>query len=172
MDIEIEHFRSLKPSIADVVRVPNPRHGLAGDGSALLDKSKNITQDLAGMVFICEPVDYGNARMRSKPLDNVMLERTDHDDVNHTRNHPSRIFHRFTASQLGVPRRKINRCASELVHACLERHPGTSRVFVKNHRKGTVFQRPIATVVLELPLDPPRTLKHMLEFLAGKIIKL
>ena len=138
----------------------------------VLDKGKNIAQDLAGMVFVSQSVDHRHPRMRGKAPDDVMLIGADHDDVHHARDDARRVFDRFAASELRVPGGKVDRRAAELVHARLERQPRAGRVLVENHCEGAVFQRPIAPVLLELMLDPARALKQILGFLAGKIVKL
>jgi hypothetical protein len=45
-------------------------------------------------------------------------------------------------------------------------------MLVENHRHGSVFQGPIAAVLLELMLDPACPLEQILEFLHGEIVKL
>ena len=123
--VEVEHLRGLQPGVADVVRVADPRHGLAADVAAMLDVGVDVGQDLAGMVFVGEAVDHRHARTAREALDDVLLEGADHHDVAHARDHLRGVLHRLAAARAGNRawtgkwrRRRAGACRPRTTGAC------------------------------------------------------
>ena len=97
MHVEVEDRRGLQPSAANVVRVADPRDRLAAYRPAVLDVRVDIGEHLARMELVGEPVDDGHPRVRGEALDDRLLERPDHHDVDHPRNDARNILDHFVA---------------------------------------------------------------------------
>src|SRR5439155_18490580 len=109
-----------------------------------------------GMVLVGEAVDHRDARARRKARQYLLLEGADHHQITHPRDHLPGVLDRLAPPELRVPPVQIDRRAAELVHARLERKARARRGLLEDHGEGTVFERPVALVALELVLDPAR----------------
>jgi hypothetical protein len=138
----------------------------------VLDVGEDIPQDLAGMVFIGEAVDHGDAAVPRELFHDFLFIGADHHDIGHPRYHLGGVFHGLAAAQLRVACIQIDRRPAELVHAGFERKPCARRLLLENHDECPVDQRPVLPIGLELGLDPPGTRKQVLVFLEGKILEL
>ena len=127
----------------------------------MLSVGEDIGEHLTRMMLIGEAVDHWHTRVRCEALDDLLAEGADHDDVAHAGHHLRGIFHRFATAELAVARVEIDRCAAELVHAGLEREPGTGRVFFEHHHQRAVEQRMVGLVVFELALDELRAFEQV-----------
>ena len=81
------------------------------------------------MVFVGEAVDHRHARVLGKALDDRLLERSDHHDVDHPRNHPRDILgftlhvstpngYEVDAAAAGVKRRDCFKVFKDPLDAC------------------------------------------------------
>jgi len=138
----------------------------------VLDEGEDVRQYLAGMVFVGEPVDHRNARMRGEALDQVLAERADHHDVDHPRDHARHVLDRLAARELRVVPVQVDRDAAELVHAGLERHARARAGLLENHRERSVAQRLVDLVALEAVLDPTRAREQVVELLPVEVAEL
>ena len=172
MDAEAKDGRRLQPRIADVVRVADPRDRPAGDVAAMLHVRVDVREDLARVVFVGEAVDHRHPRVFSEAFDDGLLERADHHDVDHARDHPRDVLDRLAARQLRVAAIQVDRDAAELVHARLERHAGARGRFFEHHRQCAVAQRLVEFVALESLLDPLRAGEQVVELVAREIAEL
>src|SRR6185436_9099509 len=172
MHVEVQNFGSLQPRVADIIRVPDPRHCLTANRSALLDLGVDVGQNLAGMILVGQAVDHRHARMCGKTLDDFLLESADHHHVAHARNDLGCIFHRFPAAELGIAGAEEDRRPAQLVHAGLERQPGTGALLLEYHHQRAVEHRMVGLVGLELLLDPARAPEQVLEFVPAEVLEL
>ena len=124
------------------------------------------------MVFVGQAVDHRHARVRGEALDDRLLERADHHDVDHARDHARDVLDRLAARELRVAAIQVDRDAAELVHAGLERHAGARRRLLEHHRQRAVAQRLVELVALEALLDPARALEQVVELVAREVLEL
>src|SRR5690606_21243308 len=108
MQLEFEDFGGLQPGIGHVVAVAYPGHGLAFDGPEVLDEGEDIGQDLAGVEFVGQPIDDGYARVRRKALYAGLFEGSDHDQIDHARDHARGVFDGLGAPKLRVASGKMD----------------------------------------------------------------
>ena len=167
MDIEVEDLGGLQPGIAHIVRVADPRHGLALNGAALLDKGVDVGEDLAGVILVGQAVDDRDPRMGGKTLDDVLLEGANHHDIHHARDHLGRVLDRFAAPQLGIAGIEIDRRTTQLVHTGLKGQAGAGGALLKDHRQGAIGERMIGFVALETLLDHTSAIEQVIQFGAG-----
>ena len=83
MDVKIEDFCRLQPGVAHVVRIAYPRDCLALYAAALFDVGVDVGQNLAGVIFVGQPVDHRYARIRGKAFDDGLLEGAYHHQIRH-----------------------------------------------------------------------------------------
>ena len=74
----------------------------------MLDKGKDVGQNLARVKFVGQAIDDRHTRVGGKTLQTGLLEGTNHDDIDHARNHAGGIFNRFGAAQLRVGGGQVN----------------------------------------------------------------
>ena len=172
VDVEIEKLGGLQPRIADVVRVADPRDRLASDIAPVLDESVDVAHDLARVILVREPVDDRNARMRREALDDLLLERADHDDVDHPADHARHVFDGLAAIELRVAGHEGDDGTAELMHAGFERDACARRLLLEHHGERAIVQRPVRFVALEPVLDPARAFEHIGELVAAEILEL
>ncbi len=172
MHIKAKDLGGLQPSVADVIGITYPGHCFALDGTPMFDKGVDVRQDLAGVVFVGQAVDHGNARMRGKSLNDRLLESADHHDVNHARHHTCHVFDRLAARKLGVAPVQVDGDAAQLIHAGFERHPGAGRGLLEHHGQGAIPERLINFIAFEALFDPAGAREKMLQLLAGKVLEL
>src|SRR5882672_2014084 len=170
--VEAQYLGGLQPGVADIVRVPDPRHGLAAHRPAPLDEGVDVRKDLAGVVFVGQAVDHRHARVRGETFDDLLLEGTDHHDVAHARDHLCRIFHRFAAAELRIAGAEEDRRSAELVHAGLERQPRARALLLENHHQRAIEKRVVRLVGLELLLDPARAPEQVFELVPPEVLEL
>ena len=171
-DLEVEERRGLQPRVAHVVGVADPRDGATGDRAAMLDVRVDVREDLAGVVLVGETVDHRDARVCGEALDDRLLERADHHDVDHPRDHARDVLDRLAARELRVAAVQVDRDAAQLVHPRLERDPRARRCLLEHHRERAVAQRLVDLVALEPLLDPARAREQVIELLLREIAKL
>ena len=99
----------------------------------MLNEGKDVSQDLAGVKFVGQPIDHRNPGDRCKTFDLGLFKRANHHDVSHATDDLGAVFDRLGATQLAVSCRKVNHAAAELVHACFKTHAGAGRGLLKNH---------------------------------------
>ena len=162
----------LQPRVADVVGVADPRDGACRDRAAMLDVRVDVGQDLARVVFVGEAVDHRHARMRGEALDDRLLERADHHDVDHPRDHARDVLDRLAARELRVAAIQVDRDAAQLVHPGLERHARARRRLLEHHRERAVAQRLVELVALEPLLDPARAREQVVELVEREVAEL
>src|SRR5882762_5653956 len=170
--VEAQYLGGLQPGVADVVRVPDPRHRLSADRPAPLDEGVDVRKDLAGMVFIGQPVDHRHARVRGETRDDLLLKGADHRDVAHARNHLGRVFHRLAAPELRIAGAEEDRRTAQLVHAGLERQPGARALLLENHHQRAIEERVVRLVGLELLLYPARAPEQVFELVPPEVPEL
>ena len=61
MHFETHHLGRLQPRVGHVVAIAHPGHDLAFDVATVLDVSKDVGQDLAGVVLVGQAIDDGHA---------------------------------------------------------------------------------------------------------------
>ena len=83
MHIKVQHLGCLQPGIADIVTVAYPGHGFTLYRASVLNKGKNIGQNLTGMVFVGQAVNHRHTRILRETLDNALLKGANHHDVTH-----------------------------------------------------------------------------------------
>lgn len=98
MQGEVKHFGGLDPGIGHIVGIAYPSNSFAFDGATVLEESKYVGQDLAGMEFIGKAVDDRNPGVGGKALDARLLEGADHDDINHAGDDSGGVFNGFGAA--------------------------------------------------------------------------
>ncbi len=149
-------------SKAEVFRRPHPRDSHVG--KAIADEgdfftrppteeflhSEQIGEDLAGVFFICERIDHGDAGELGK-IDNILLiEGADDDAVNHATEHAGGVLDGFAAAELDVVFREKHREAAELADADLEGHAGAGGGLSENHRPSLARQSFLVGTALRL----------------------
>ena len=157
IDVEAEYFGSLEPGVQHVVGIADPGDGFALYRAAVFDEREDIREYLAGMVFVGQTVDDGNARIGREPFDDVMTESANHDDVGHAGHDLCGVFDRFAATELAVAGIEIDRGAAQLVHTGLEREAGTCGTFFEIHDQRAIQKRMVWFIVLEFLFDDTGT---------------
>src|SRR3982750_2195273 len=104
--------------------------------------------------------------MRGESLDDRLLERANHHDVDHPRYDPREILDRLAARELRVAPIQVDRDSAELIHARFERDARACRRLLEHHRERTIAQRLVQLVLLEARLDPARALEEVIELVA------
>ena len=82
-----------------VVAITQKGHRLALNGTAMFFKGLYVCQQLAWVQERTHGVDHRHRGVMRKSLNVLLACGTDHDDVDHLRQHPSKIFQRLTARQ-------------------------------------------------------------------------
>ena len=167
--LEAQQCSGLHPGVGHVVAIAHPGYRLARDGATVLDVGEDVGQDLAGVVFVGQPVDDGHARMGGKALDLGLLERADHHQIGHAADDLGAVFNWLSAAQLAVARGQVHHAAAQLVHARLKAHAGAGAGLFKNHGQGAVGQRVVLFVRLELLLDDGCALEQVSVFVSGEV---
>ena len=85
----------------------------------------HIRHDLAGMRVFGEPVDDGHGRILGQLRDFTVIQRTDHDRIDKTRQDAGRIGDGFAATELHFSTCKHQRFTAKLAHADIKRHART-----------------------------------------------
>src|SRR6516162_2987363 len=72
----------------------------------------------------------------------VVIERTDHDDVDVARENPSRVGNGLAAAELHLLAGQQDGSAPELAHGDVEGHARAGRGFVEDHGEHAALERP------------------------------
>ena len=72
------------------------------------------------MALIGESVDDWDAGVLSEEFDGPMFMGSQHDAVDHSRDHASGILDGFTATQLSIPWGEKDRSPTQLDHSCFK----------------------------------------------------
>ncbi len=120
MNLKVEYFGRLQPGVEHIVGVADPGDGFAANIATMLDEREHVGKNLARVVFVGQSVDNRDARMTGKPLDDALLEGTDHHQVAHPRDDLGSILDRLAAAQLRVLGIQKHCAAAELLHSCFK----------------------------------------------------
>ena len=126
--------------MADVVSIAHPRRDPATDRAAPLDIGLDVSEQLAGMMPVCERVDDGHSGAGGKALDFGMFMRTDCDYIDHARDDARGIFDRLAPPELQVIRRQKHGGATEFRHSRFKGDSRPGRRLVEYEGKCPVFQ--------------------------------
>ena len=99
-------------------------------------KGLYVCQQLAGVQERTHGVDHRHRGVMRKSLNVLLACGTDHDDVDHLRQHPSKIFQRLTAPNLRIAGAEKNNLGPHLCEARLERYPSTGAAHGQNQCAG------------------------------------
>ena len=167
--VKIPLLGGINIRMAHVVAITQKGNRLALNGTAKFFKGLYVCQQLAGVQERTHGVDHRYRGVMGECLDVLLAGGADHDDVDHLRQHPSKIFQWLTAPNLRIARAEKNNLGPHLRKARFESHPGTRAAHGQDQRAGFAYQRLIYLAVLVLLAQRFRSLDHLLEFIRGKI---
>src|SRR5581483_7019689 len=148
--------------MSDVVAISDERNLEALQVPFGLPDGEIVGHGLAGMAVVCEPIDHRNAGELRHLLDDFVGKRANHDALHHALEILGHVVNRFALAKINFRWRKINRKASQLLNADVERHARAQRRLLENHRQGFAFKR--LTVGGWMSFDLPCEDQQVLDF--------
>src|SRR6266481_6857249 len=131
----------------------------------MLFEGHEVRHHLARMRTPRQPVDDGHGGVGRQLEQRLMIENTDHDGIDITRQHARGVGDGLAAAELHLGAGQHDRFTAELAHADVERHAGAGRGPLEDHRERLAGERLVGFIVrLQLRLHGAACGQHVAQF--------
>ena len=132
---------------------------------------QKIRQHLTGVKFVREAVDDRNGAARGELFQIALLERADHNAVNHPGKHAHGVGNRLAAAELNIRGREKQRVHPQLVRAHLKGNAGARGGLCKDHRQRFALEHAVIDSIFLLKFEFEREGETLQDFILGPILK-
>ena len=167
-----QDFCRFKPGVAHVVRIPDPGNLFTLNRTAVLHEGHDVGHDLHRVIFIGKAVNHRHLAVFCKRFQAVLPEGADHHQIDHAADDARRVFDGFRAPELRALRRQIDDVAAELIKTRFKGNTRAGACLFKDHREHFAAERFVGDARFLQCLDRKRAVKHVVEFVSGKVGKL
>jgi hypothetical protein len=121
------------------------------------------------VVLVRKAVYHWDSSMASEFLYDFLSKGSNHDGIYVTREDPRGVGKRFPSGELQVVSGKKDSSASQALHACFERDPGSCGGLFKEEGEDLTHQGPMRDSVFHFFLEGKGALQEEPDLLGGKI---